>query len=506
MMGELNAADGDSGELDGDAVAGESAEDDGLEAVLTRRSPRRRRILQLASVLVALGIVVGLVANSLVPLQSLPALLAPATATPDPSLISTVLVTRSVTWGTLTLNGRVVAGSVRGHVTLRPGDNTLTLTAPPFLPRVCHITAPIHVKPGRVAASGSCSVGFASGDGCPPTATPEECVGGQYRQVIIDIGPSADDLPPDLRRGAVTYLRQTLSNLAQFTTSVPQGQYVATSFDPASHTIHSQRAAAPLTAELTVAADVRDSTDGAPAGASGYGYASDCATLHCPVHTGPFDTVQLPPNWGLAIPEILTWRFTSASGALIGSVAIEATEFLTVYLAYDDQAGWQLVGPRPVIGEAGISSGLCIAGAQLLAVTQPAGYTVGTGGSGRPLRGIEGCALQLRASDGTSQGLVVWRFGVLLAADAATQKLLPNLPLAPPDEVKAVSGYPISPSLRAWVEALPTARRARRRSALPPCAGRSRRSPAAWSAGSAASAAESAPASLRRSRPSAPGS
>jgi len=45
-----------------------------------------------------------------------------------------------------------------------------------------------------------------------------------------------------------------------------------------------------------------------------------------------------------------------------------------------------------------------------------------------------------RGSEGFKrQGLVVWRFGVLLAADAATQKLLLSLPLAPPDEVKAVS-------------------------------------------------------------------
>jgi hypothetical protein len=67
-MGDLNAADGDSGARDRDTVAGESADDDGLEAVLRRRSPRPRRILQLASVLVALGIVVGLVVNSHVPL------------------------------------------------------------------------------------------------------------------------------------------------------------------------------------------------------------------------------------------------------------------------------------------------------------------------------------------------------------------------------------------------------------------------------------------------------
>ncbi len=288
-MGELNAANSDSGARDRDTVTGESADDDELEAVLTRRSPRPRRILQLASVLVAVGIVVGLVVNSLVPLRSLPALLMPATATPDPSLISTALITRSVTWGTLTLNGKVVAGSASGHVTLRRGDNTLTLTAPPFSQRTCHITAPIYFPMNMGyesgVARGNCTAAFTSINGCPPTATPEECVGGQFRQVSIDMGPNADDLPLDLRRGAVTYLRQALSNLARFTTSVPQGHFVATSFDPASRTIQSQRAAAPLTAELTVAADVRESMDDAPLGVSNasYDHESQCATLRCSV-------------------------------------------------------------------------------------------------------------------------------------------------------------------------------------------------------------------------------
>jgi hypothetical protein len=442
-MGELNAADSDSGARDKETVTGESADDDELEAALTRRSPRPRRMLQLASVLVAMGIVVGLVVNSLVPLRSLPALLAPATATPDPSLISTALITRSVTWGTLTLNGRVVAGGVQGHVTLRRGDNTLTLTAPPFSPRTCHITAPIHLPSGPMVTSGKCSggIGIALGGGCPSTAAPGECVNGSFRQVIIDMGPNADDLPLDLRRGAVTYLRQTLSNLAQFTTSVPQGHYIATSFDPASQTIHSQRAAAPLTAELTVAADVRESMDDAPLGVSNasYDYESQCAILRCSVPTGPIGTAQPPPIWRLAVPGILIWRFTSATGAPMGSVAIAAPMSLNVFLTYDEQAGWQLAAPRPVIIEVDISSLLCNAGGQLLHLMQPAGDTVATGGSGRPLRGIEGCMLQLLASGGTSQGLVVWRFGVLLAADAATQKLLPSLPLAPPGEVKAVS-------------------------------------------------------------------
>ena len=60
--------------------------------------------------------------------------------------------------------------------------------------------------------------------------------------------------------------------------------------------------------------------------------------------------------------------------------------------------------------------------------------------------GIGGCALQLTrtggtgvtGTDGANAGSFLWRFGVLLAADAEAHALLPYLPLAPPSELSAV--------------------------------------------------------------------
>jgi hypothetical protein len=445
-MGEMSAAA--TGELDrdssttghgGDSAPPESAEDDGLDAVLAPRSPRRRRILQLASALVALGIVVGLVANSFAPLRSLPTLLFPPTATADPSLISTVTVTSAVTWGTFTLNGKKISGSLPLHITLRPGDNTLTFSAPPFLPRTCHVTAPLRWE--RPDTNATCGLGYAGpSPGCPSTAAPGECVNGTFRQILIEFAPTADDLPPDLRQSAVAYLRQTLGNLASFTTSVPRGDYVATGIDSSGRAILSQPAAEVLTAELTVGVDVRESTDGAPFGVSNASsdHESQCATLRCSVPNEAFGEAQPPPGWRLAIPVIFTWRFTSATGALTGSIAVAAPGFLNVSLTYDEQTGWQLAAPRPALVEANIPSLLCVAGTQALAAVLPARPLGITNNSGQSLRGIEGCSLQFQAGADASQGLVVWRFGVLLAADAATQKPLPSLPLAPPDEVKAV--------------------------------------------------------------------
>ena len=72
-------------------------------------------------------------------------------------------------------------------------------------------------------------------------------------------------------------------------------------------------------------------------------------------------------------------------------------------------------------------------------------------GSGPPMTeqivhaaGVEGC--EFRVTGGVtpedkraSGGVILWRFGVLLAADSASLAAYPWLPLAPPAEIAAVS-------------------------------------------------------------------
>jgi hypothetical protein len=54
--------------------------------------------------------------------------------------------------------------------------------------------------------------------------------------------------------------------------------------------------------------------------------------------------------------------------------------------------------------------------------------------------GLAGCEIHITRYDGTVVGRVVWRFGVLLAADARTNTIFPWLPLAPLAEVAAATG------------------------------------------------------------------
>ncbi len=53
--------------------------------------------------------------------------------------------------------------------------------------------------------------------------------------------------------------------------------------------------------------------------------------------------------------------------------------------------------------------------------------------------GLEGCEIHITRYDGTVVGRVVWRFGVLLAADSKTHAAYPWLPLAPQAETDVVS-------------------------------------------------------------------
>jgi hypothetical protein len=132
---------------------------------------------------------------------------------------------------------------------------------------------------------------------------------------------------------------------------------------------------------------------------------------------------------------LLRWQFTSAAGQVGSSVAYPVLEGWQVSLTYAPATGWHV--PRALnTGEsaAGQFSRLsCATGAALLQA-----QLVGLGWTIRVAHqaGIEGCQLVGQQAD-TDQVTFLWRFGVLLAADAPAHGLLPALPLAQPAESAA---------------------------------------------------------------------
>ena len=146
--------------------------------------------------------------------------------------------------------------------------------------------------------------------------------------------------------------------------------------------------------------------------------------------------------WEVATPAALRWRFTDASGHVVSDVTFPSATTLPLYLSYAAATGWQLESPTQAQLSQALTDLICPTGEQLLAGVL-AGTPLGNGGDWNLIvlhdQGGAGCELEL-AEQGIDQGHFVWRFGVLLAADARAHSVLPALPVARPSDLAAVEG------------------------------------------------------------------
>lgn len=374
-----------------------------------RRMPRRRRLIEAGAIVVVLtAVVAGLVYSVIAPSHA-----------PHPGPHPIVLLS-NVSYGTILLNGQPLGGPPPLILPLRSGANDITLTAAPFRPHSCH-----EQWDGQGSFLGNCS---ALGDITSITIDGKSVSPG----LVLFIALTGDDLPPNLYASARAIVSHWLA-ASPLTVSVPTGSYIAAGGhwpDAA----EGARVMAPgqATATFTLYAE----GDLSPRHRD-----CDATTDFC---AGPlFDAA--PPRvpagvWTMSLDAAFTWIFTSSSGLSRVSIVYALQPPVTLALTYDARNGWhmpqQLV---PAVGRASLADRLaaatCGAGAYMLtAETQAIGDTVRTLAN----KGIQGCALQLVSQPGGSDGTFVWRFGVLLAADAAARAVLPDIPQAPPAELAAV--------------------------------------------------------------------
>jgi hypothetical protein len=126
---------------------------------------------------------------------------------------------------------------------------------------------------------------------------------------------------------------------------------------------------------------------------------------------------------------------------LVGSASYPVETPLSLTLAYSTAGAWQVLTPRAQ--DLGGDVDLCGSGAALLEQnTRWTGYGVDQLAHGST--SLAGCVLDLVASDRSEHGRFVWRFGVLLAADAPAHTTLPFLPLAPATEIVAAGGLTLA--------------------------------------------------------------
>jgi hypothetical protein len=369
-----------------------------------------------------------------------------ATPTPTPSPENALIVTSNFTSGTVSVNGKKLTGTVPLLVRLNPGENTITYSAPPFHDRTCSVT----LLPQPDPRSGQRAQGI--GDGCG--------IGNQepaitFQGVLVSngylvFGLTGADLPNDLRNAAESALWLKLTNLSAL--QVPAGDYYATGATSAGR-ITSARAAVPLLA-IPALARTNSTQDG-----------PSCGNLGCAGRAILPDQNGAAPatgTWLIQESVASGWRFTTQSGALISTSAFRDSGVVQTGLTYSSTAGWAISVDAPGPFTSGLQTQILVGSCQsgttvlqgLIDKSPLAGQQLSLSSSnasfGPAQLQTDGCALTaevgannpLNPTGGNKRyGQYIWRWGVLLAADAQARALFPSLPVAPQSEIDAVGGF-----------------------------------------------------------------
>jgi hypothetical protein len=381
-----------------------------LESISVRPPSWRKRGAQLA--LLALALCVGLVAtwSAIMPKRQT----AQPKLTPMPAL-----VVSNLTNATITLNGKKLAGHPPMTVSAYLETDEITISAPGFRSHTCHFK-------GLVSEGDATHCLFTTNNGIIQNAP----------SFTIGVYLTPDDLLPGQKDQIMAPLMQQLS-VAQQTTTQP-GDYIATAFAEFDYTITSQQATTPLQASATL---VQTGPQSSISHSYPYLFSPSCEQLLCPLGFGPAP-YQTPAGqvWGLLLNAMLRWRFTNGIGAPVADVTYSsnspAGSFLPlpeVQFVYD-ATGWHLAADTDL--KVGMPAFLCGNGMTILEHRVPGPYSSNSGFVTN--KGVEGCLISVQVPGGS--GVFLWRFGVLLAADDGAHALLPDLPIASPAAIAAVSG------------------------------------------------------------------
>jgi hypothetical protein len=142
-------------------------------------------------------------------------------------------------------------------------------------------------------------------------------------------------------------------------------------------------------------------------------------------------------RWDIMVIVAARWRFSSTSGAPRADVQFQQASAILLSLAYGAARGWSIAPAAPPAGaiKYQLTNTFCETGEDILAQLVKTGAALSIGLSYD--RGARGCELVLDVN-AVDEGLYLWRFGVLLAADTRAQAAHPELPVAPPEEIAAV--------------------------------------------------------------------
>jgi hypothetical protein len=326
-------------------------------------------------------------------------------------------VLHSVPWGTLRLDGLSIAtldGALLPRVpdevvptfTLRAGQHTLEYTADPFPSLRCQISQP-------ASASDTCPLFD------PPPKYPLQNQNGSR---ILDVGATLDRLPASQLAALEQAMQARMTvGLGTASATVAQGERYLGADGHVATAPQTWNA----TPRYTLNTDTND--DGPWAG-------QPCVTL-CETYPGAVIDTTL---WTIVAHVIVTWRYTQTNGTVALDLAPAATPERHQHIRQPFAVRW--TGAWEVItapASARIPTPLCAVATSLLAeqllrstATQELANYAWDGVSAPNT--ADGCLLKGGPSTGANSPTanVLYRFGLLYAANDTAHRLLPGLPLA----------------------------------------------------------------------------
>ncbi len=393
---------GDDGGVQGDdpVVSAPTSPD------VSRLTSRRRRVMgaMTAGAAVALVLVVVL---ATIPSggTALGTLLGTALGIPTPQPTATLAVGAnivelidSVPWGTLTVDGRERLTYYGILPPLARGKHALVYTAAPFPTLRCQLSVPA-----------------AAHDSCPLSATPSA---GAVR--AVDLQATLDHLPSAAHDALLEAVHAMVAQLV-----IPDG-HIELGDHYQSHSNAIVAASEPLTAHSQVALAAP------PPGFLLFGEACN------PMCVAP--RVELSAPWELIVPITEALQLTDAHGTIVDTVPIDVSGHNAppplLYIETQWTGAWSV---RLAISAASVvADNLCASGEsqlQQLLHPSPAVISSGTGPSTEPAAGcLIRATLGISSSNTASAYLFFARYGVLMAADDATQRALPQLARPSPNE------------------------------------------------------------------------
>jgi hypothetical protein len=326
-------------------------------------------------------------------------------ASERPALPTTaeVYFQNSVPWGSLRIDGRVSGDIFIAHpdqpMTVSAGRHTLVYEAAPFPPLACHFSVP---------------------------ASPvDDCLvrSNDLGQIALSLKDDPSRLPSDQIAALSAAISSALANDVWITRVAPGERYIA---PDGRITVANQ----PLVARMTYALGVAGDSAKAP------------PEVACPDFCARGDVAVLPSGryaWMLRAPISVNWQYAALDGTVVAGSAPAALAptpaFATIGVGVWYDGTWHAISPTRTVDFSSPENATCaVAQAELRAVDliPLVSYTMGTSSGPNP---ADGCLIGVTGTDaayGQTAGihaLYLYRFGVMLAANAGAHHIAPTLPV-----------------------------------------------------------------------------